>query len=169
MKQKILVVDDDPQVLSAYREVLVTPVDEVADLIELLGDSLRKEPENDSNDREIVEANSAAQAISLVENALSQGDPFTVAFVDIRMPPGMDGVECAVRLKEIDPRVYIVLVSAYADYSLEQVRSTPLEDDFLYIRKPFIAEELDQTARTFSHFWERDRQQQEEIERLRQQ
>lgn len=170
LRQKILVVDDDPQVLSAYREVLVAPVDEVADLMELLSDSPQQEEESsDPSEREVVEAKSAAEAISLVENAVDQKDPFTVIFIDIRMPPGMDGVECAVRLKEIDRRAYIVLVSAYADYSLEQIRSTPLEDRFLYLRKPFIAEELNQIARTLSCFWERDRQQHEEIERLRQQ
>ncbi len=168
MRQKILVVDDDPQVLSAYREILVEPVDETADLLELLHQSPPVDPVSDSGEREMVEANSAAQAITLVEDAANQKAPFTMVFLDIRMPPGMDGVECAARLQAIDPRLYIVLVSAYADYSLDQIRSSPLGDGFFYLRKPFIAEEVDQAARTFSFFWARDRQREAEIDRLRQ-
>ena len=46
-----------------------------------------------------------------------------MAFVDVRMPPGWDGVETITRIWEVDPDLQIVVCTAYADYSWEELRS----------------------------------------------
>lgn len=173
--RKILVVDDDPHVLEAYDEILVSAGNSEADeLMRMLTDDFSLE--SDESQRtveaakdafELVSATSGEEAVQLFMEAQEQGEPFSTVFLDIRMPPGMDGVECSGQIRRIDPHVYIVVVSAYSDYSLDEIH-THLGHDFVYLRKPFIPEELFQVARVFSYYWTRDRMQHEKLTRVEQ-
>ncbi|MBT3196272.1 MAG: response regulator [Gammaproteobacteria bacterium] len=162
--RKVLVVDDDPNVLDAYEEILVATNDDEADrLMELLTADLsisNRESnttiEGAKDDFEMVKAASAEEAIELFTEANAADAPFSTVFMDIRMPPGMDGVECSARLLEIDPTVFVVVVSAYADYSLSDINNH-LGRDYIYLKKPFIPEELIQVAEFFSLQWNKNR------------
>ena len=160
--RKILVVDDDPKVLDAYRQVLVVNEEDSADeLMELLmGDLSLEQDESEktvlesSDAFDVTTASAGEEAIELFKQAQEEGTPFASVFLDVRMPPGMDGVECAGQLKRLDPDVYIVIVSAYSDYSIDDIHNH-VGHDFLYLQKPFRSEELAQVARFFAHSWGR--------------
>ncbi|GAA3269177.1 hypothetical protein GCM10020258_41510 [Sphingomonas yabuuchiae] len=57
------------------------------------------------------------EAVAAVERAQAEGSPFAVAFIDIRMPPGIDGRETARRIRALDPDIHIVIVTGYSDFS----------------------------------------------------
>ncbi len=171
--KKILVVDDDPHVLEAYDEILVSPGDDDADeLLHLLTEefSLDESESQLTVDQaklgfDVSRASSGEEAIKIFKKAYDQGEPFSTVFIDIRMPPGMDGIECSGKLRDIDPRAYMVIVSAYSDYSLDEI-DTHIGNEFIYLRKPFIPEELYQVARVFSNLWGKDAEKRERISRL---
>jgi signal transduction histidine kinase len=100
---------------------------------------------------------------------VKEGRPYAVAFVDIRMPPGLDGVETAARLWEEDPDVQVVLCSAYTDYAWEDVtRRLGPGQRLLILRKPFDTIEARQMAYALAEKWEllrRGHRQREELER----
>src|SRR5436189_3340381 len=90
----------------------------------------------------------------MVERALQDGRPYAVAFVDIRMPPGLDGVRTMRRIWEIDPEILAVLCSAFSDYSWEDlVRELGRTDRFLVLRKPFDNIEVRQCAAALAVRW----------------
>lgn len=174
INRKILVVDDDHDVLSTFDTILVQgEEDETRELIELLTGKLAVPHEEGaqliSEVKDSVEmhtATSATEAIEIFRQAVDEGAPFSVVFMDVRMPPGIDGLECAQQLREIDPWFYLVVVSAYSDYSVEEM-SNRFENNFLYLQKPFVREELVQMSRHFSWCWSRDLQLREEVKRLK--
>jgi len=59
--------------------------------------------------------------VSLVEKSLAEGRPYALAFVDVRMPPGLDGVETTQKIWAIDPDIQIVICTAYSDYSWNEM------------------------------------------------
>ncbi len=74
----------------------------------------------------------------------------------MRMPPGWDGLTTAQALRALDPNIYLVIVSAFSDHSVDEIHSA-LEYDVLFLRKPFVTEEIYQMARNLTQGWQRDR------------
>ncbi|WP_294300364.1 EAL domain-containing protein [uncultured Sphingomonas sp.] len=94
-----------------------------------------------------------------VEAALKIGEPYSVAFIDVRMPPGIDGKETARRIRALDPDINLVIVTGYSDFSpLEISRAAGPADKIFYIAKPFEVEEIVQTATALCHRWAADRE-----------
>ena len=62
-------------------------------------------------------ADQGLDAVAAVERALAVGEPYAVAFIDIRMPPGIDGRETAKRIRALDPHINIVIVTGFSDFS----------------------------------------------------
>jgi len=94
------------------------------------------------------------EALEKVMTAIRNGNRFAGVFMDVRMPPGWDGIETAKRLWEEDPDLQIVICTAYSDYSwndmVEQLGKT---DKLLILRKPFDVIEAEQAAHAFSKKW----------------
>ena len=91
------------------------------------------------------------QGLALVEQALAEGRPYHVAFVDVRMPPGWDGVETLEHLWQADPGLQAVICTAYADYSwTEIIARLGRGDQFLILKKPFDPIEMSQLAAALS-------------------
>ena len=100
--------------------------------------------------------------------AAENDDPFAIAFVDVRMPPGIDGIETTKRLWEIDPDVQIVICTAYSDYSWQQMTERlGMSDRLLVLRKPFTSIEVLQTACALSTKWALTRQARTHLEETR--
>jgi CheY-like chemotaxis protein len=74
----------------------------------------------------------------MLRAAQAAHDPYDVAFVDVRMPPGIDGVETIARAMAISPGTEYILCSAYSDYSQDQVRQRVGAGPRLaFVAKPF--------------------------------
>jgi signal transduction histidine kinase len=94
------------------------------------------------------------QAVSAVKAAESEGRPFSVAFLDVRMPPGINGVETARAIRAIDPGLHIVFVTAFSDTDPRDIsRIVPPVERLFYVAKPFQPQELQQFASALSHKW----------------
>ena len=162
---RILIVDDEPAMHASYRECFGgsrggANVAELSALAaELFGD------DNDgATDAPEAEAefdcshfNQGLDAVAAVEEGLSRGERFAVAFIDVRMPPGIDGKETARRIRALDPDINLVIVTGYSDFSpLDISRAAGPADKIFYIAKPFQAEEVIQTATALGHRWQVD-------------
>ena len=150
MNRRILIVDDDEGVLETYRNILAPPERMTSRLKGIVGEEAPGVQRFD-----LVTVSQGEHAYYHVQNALHEGKPFAAAFVDMRMPPGWDGLLTATKLRELDERIYIVIVTAYTDRSVDEIQEA-LKRDALLVHKPFSREEMCQIARYLSLSWDRD-------------
>ena len=154
---RVLVVDDDPAVQDAYRQVLDPPpaapgisvLDELRTQLFLAGGSpaLLAKPPQRPRTFGVTYCSGAEAAVAAVRAANAADQPFAVIFLDMRMPPGPDGLWAAQRIREVDPQVEIVICTAYSDVDpLEIGRRVPPADKLFYLQKPFHPHEVRQMA-----------------------
>ncbi|MEQ9324330.1 MAG: response regulator, partial [Polyangiaceae bacterium] len=116
--RRVLVVDDNPSIHEDFRKILTRASMDVDDELAALEAALFGEVDAPSSPQlsfELTSAYQGLEAIDAVAVARRDGIPFTVAFLDVRMPPGIDGIETATRLLEKDPELQIVICTAYSD------------------------------------------------------
>jgi PAS domain S-box-containing protein len=90
-------------------------------------------------------------AVDLVKQSITDNRPFSVAFLDVRMPPGPDGIAVAKQIREIDPLIEIAIVTGYSDYSpADIVVRIPPVHKLIYIQKPFRIKEIYHFAHSLS-------------------
>ena len=95
------------------------------------------------------------EALDKVETALANDMPYAMAFIDMRMPPGWDGLETIERLWQVDPKLQVALCTAYSDYSWEDIdERLVLGDRLLILKKPFDAIEIRQMASALTAKWQ---------------
>ncbi|MDH3663229.1 MAG: diguanylate cyclase, partial [Alphaproteobacteria bacterium] len=125
---------------------------------ELFGKVEANLPSSDGVAYELELCQQGDEAIEAVRAALAAERPFSMAFLDVRMPPGPDGVETAERIRALDPNINIVFVTGYADLHPDSIaqRVTPI-DKLLYCQKPMQAIELQQFAHALSAKWQAER------------
>ena len=122
---RVLVVDDEDEVRDAYRQILLE-ADVNRDLAAFRDLRTRlfhkpdaQPPPAPSATRtatfDPVFCDGAEAAVAAVKQALADEQPFAVVFLDMRMPPGPDGVWAAARIRELDPAIEIVICTAYSD------------------------------------------------------
>lgn len=165
---RILIVDDEPAMHDSYRRCFAPRAATQAEAAlgamaaELFGDDAAPEPEGDDPPRPSFDCRHERQgldAVAAVEESLRSGDRFAVAFIDVRMPPGIDGKETAKRIRALDPDINLVIVTGYSDFSpLDISRAAGPADKIFYIAKPFEADEVVQTATALAHRWQVDRE-----------
>ena len=153
---RLLVVDDDPGVIAAYRLVLEKSFDRRA-VPSMFGlDALQSElfgvqPASDEPEWRVTFIDQGLDALMAVKWANEDGDPFTAIFLDVRMPPGIDGYETAERIRKIDTLVHIVIVTGYSDYTVEDfVEIAGPENRLSYKPKPVWPEQLKKVARSLT-------------------
>src|SRR5690242_16820025 len=119
---RILIVDDNPAIHSDFRKILCPGKGKEQELetaeADLFGD---KPAEQAETVFEVDSARQGQEALEMVRNAEKSGRPYALAFMDVRMPPGWDGVETTVKLWEVSPDLQVVICTAYSDYDLEQM------------------------------------------------
>lgn len=156
----ILVVDDDPRQISAYQS-LFPPQAETGAALSILAQLVDAKPQAENANPpptfSLLTAQQGDEAVAVFAVSLKTNQPVRVAFIDMRMPPGMNGLQTAEKLRELDSCVYIVIVTAYTDVDMTNI-SEVLQEDVLFVRKPFQAEEVMQIARNFCQAWARDRE-----------
>ena len=150
---RVLVVDDQREIHADFEEMLVGGAAEA--LTDDLAASFLDEAENRLPiDFELLHATSGEAAVDAITQGRAAGRPIAAAFVDIRMPPGIDGVETVRRIRRVDRDIELVLMTAYTDKRLSDiVRDMELLHKLLYIRKPFAREEIQQIALALVKKW----------------
>ena len=137
---RVLIADDDEHILDCYREAFSET--DATDHMKAL-DALEAElfdPSSDLEDAptfEVVSCKQGDDAITLAREAANDGHPFDVVILDVRMPPGIDGVEAGSQIRELDPDVEIVFVTGYSDVPREELeRRVPPPMRLHYFNKP---------------------------------
>ena len=154
---RILAVDDDPFILDLYRELLssVPMLDGSSSEVE----NPDIDPGASTHSFDIVLCSQGDEAVERVKAECEENNPFAIAFVDMRMSPGPDGLWTAEHIRAIDPYVQIVLVTGYSDIDIiELARRVPPHDKLLYLQKPFQPQEIWQFASSLSEKWKVERQ-----------
>lgn len=163
---RILVIDDDREIWKAYKGVLAPEPDQpdspLVKIRELMSTNSEVQVgEGDSFD--VSFASQGKEGFALAQRAVQEDNPFSVAFIDVRMPPGWDGMETSVRIRQIDPHIEIVIVTAYSDRTSSEIaQALGAPGKFLFIRKPFDAEELRQLAVSLTEKWNISRREEEQ-------
>lgn len=138
---RILVVDDEPAILSLYQQTL--------------------QPQSKPNHFDLTLCTQAEEALDAFRTAVEEGKPFAVTFLDLRMPPGPDGIWLAERIRALDPYTEIVMVTGYSDTSTtpDKIASrVPPSDKLLYLQKPFHNLEIQHFAASLGTKWLADRE-----------
>ena len=151
---KLLVVDDDLGVIAAYRLVLENSNDRRAvpsmfGLEGLQSELFGIQPGSEEPEWRVTFLDQGTDAVKAVKWAIDDGDPFTAIFLDVRMPPGIDGYETAERIRKIDSIVHIVIVTGYSDYTVEDfVEIAGPANRLTYMAKPVWPDQLKKVARS---------------------
>ncbi|CAN7426174.1 EAL domain-containing protein [Caulobacter sp. LjRoot300] len=166
--RRILVIDDTPSIHQDFQKILGSGLDSEAALASseaaLFGDAptVRQAFELDS-------AYQGQEALAMVIGALAENRPYAMAFIDMRMPPGWDGVETIERLWQVDPQLQIALCTAYSDYSWEAMSERlELGDRLLILKKPFDNVEIRQMASALTAKWQMTQDAASKMSRLEQ-
>ena len=150
---RILIVDDNLAIHDDLRKVLTGEAESWADL------------EDDESvlfgalpipigTFEIDSAYQGEEALEKVTRAAAEGRPYALAFVDVRMPPGWDGIETIGHLHAVDPHLQTVICTAYSDYSWKDIRrKLGHSDRLLILKKPFDNIEVIQLAHALTRKW----------------
>lgn len=153
--RRILIVDDNEAIHADYRKTLASgAVDELAAMkAGLFGDD---EPAAATSTArfEIDSAFQGQEALEKVERSIREKNPYSVAFVDMRMPPGWDGLQTIKRFWQTDPNLEVVICSAYSDHSWNEIsQQLGYTDRLLILKKPFDPAEVSQLAMSLSEKW----------------
>ncbi len=152
---RVLVIDDNQAIHDDFRKILAgSGIDTELEKLEaeLFGFAEEvPEPEEPEQVFEISCALQGKDGLEILEKDLAQEKRFDMAFVDMRMPPGWDGVETIERLWQADPDLQIVICTAYSDHSFKEIASRlSNSNQFLILKKPFDTVEISQAAAALS-------------------
>jgi len=155
-KFRILVIDDNVKIHDDFKKVLcnTSGSTKLVRLESALFDVNEKAPLPSLPPFSIDTASQGLDGVVLVAKSIEENAPYSVAFVDIRMPPGIDGVETIRKIWEIDKDIQVVITTAYSDYSWDEtVSQLGINDNLLILKKPFEPLEIRQLATALSKKW----------------
>jgi diguanylate cyclase (GGDEF)-like protein len=160
---RILVADDEAPVREAYRKVLCKPAPVAessrrqelrAGLFKRAADSTVPAQPGPVAAFDVVFCEGAESAVAAVRDARALEMPFAVVFLDMRMPPGHDGVWAAEQIRQLDPDIEIIICTAFSDVDPATISArVPPEDKLLYLQKPFHPYEVRQLAVALGRKW----------------
>jgi two-component system, cell cycle sensor histidine kinase and response regulator CckA len=166
--RRVLVIDDNRSIHDDFRKIL-SPATAKAAALDATEAAVFGHPTNSIQQAqfEVDSAYQGQEGAMLVKKALEEGRPYAMAFVDIRMPPGWDGVETTQKIWAIDSQVQIVLCTAYSDYSWsEMFEKLGHHDGLLILKKPFDSVEALQLVYALTEKWWLHQQSQQKMKEL---
>src|ERR1700722_4816097 len=166
--RRILIIDDNRAIHDDFRKIL-SPANVTRAALDAAETALFGEPTDliRQISFDVDSAYQGEEGVLLVQKALEAGHPYAMAFVDIRMPPGWDGVETSRKIWELDPDIQIVLCTAYSDYSWDEMfEKLGNRDGLLILKKPFDSVEAVQLAQALTQKWWLHQQSIKEMEDL---
>jgi CheY-like chemotaxis protein len=169
--RRILLVDDNPAIHDDFRKVLLRDDSHLdaldADAALLFGEAAPAQPDSSVTIFEVESAMQGEEALEKVRAACESSRPYAMAFVDMRMPPGWDGMTTIVKLWEVDPMLQVVICTAYSDRSWGEIQRTlTARDRWLVVKKPFDQIEVLQLAHALTEKWNLTRDSQRHAEML---
>jgi diguanylate cyclase (GGDEF)-like protein len=170
VNRRILIIDDNRDIHRDFRKVIGGGFDDAGSMaaaeLAILGETA---PTAAKNSFEMDSAYQGQEGVARVQQALDEGRPYAMAFVDMRMPPGWDGLETIERLWKVDPDVQVVICSAHSDYDwTDVIARLDHSDKLLVIKKPFEAIEVIQSANALTRKWQNERIVRRQVETLEQ-
>jgi two-component system cell cycle sensor histidine kinase/response regulator CckA len=153
--RRILIVDDNTSIHADFRKILCGE-DSRKTAVKKMGAVLfdKAPPVANQNNFELDSAHQGQEALAMVIQSIAENRPYAMAFVDVRMPPGWDGIETVARIWEVCPELQIVICTAYSDYSWEEMRARVGQpDSLLVLKKPFDNIEVQQIAHALTKKW----------------
>ncbi len=178
MLNRILIVDDNKDIHEDIKYILNAPFSKF-DYMEtnLLRNELFGDEDIQTQDEfyslvqsiqyTIDDAYQGEEAVKMVEAAKLEKYPYSLIFMDVRMPPGIDGIQAIKYIWDIEPNTEVVICTAYSDYSWDQILSKLGQNDhLLFLRKPFDNVSIKQIALTLTTKWNLQRQNKLYIENL---
>jgi diguanylate cyclase (GGDEF)-like protein len=161
LANRVLVVDDDVMLIGEYLRCLGSDF-EPDSATTTLGD-LEKVlfgEETDEKGAAKFDVHSCSQgkaAVEAVKDSVKVGNPFSIVFLDIRMPPGIDGIEAARQIRKLDPNINIVIVTGSLSPEPDNLgKEIPPADRIFFFKKPFHAIECRQLAAALCGKWHAD-------------
>jgi PAS domain S-box-containing protein len=153
--RRILIVDDNAAIRDDFQKILCTNTENAefeAAVAELF--NVPMEEAGERTEFELGFASQGQEALELVQAAVKAEKRYAMAFMDVRMPPGWDGLETTLKLWEVDPDIQIVICTAYSDYSWDEMLAIiPKPEQLLILKKPFDAIEVLQFAQALTDKW----------------
>lgn len=155
---RVLIVDDQEEIHDDFEEIL-KPGISGSSTDELAKSFISEVDDNFLPEFELFHARSGEEAYEIVKAGKESNRPIAVAHIDVRMPPGIDGIETTRMIRQIEKDIEIVIMTAYTDKSLSEiVRDMELLHKLLYIRKPFAREEIQQITLSLVEKWNVERE-----------
>jgi PAS domain S-box-containing protein len=167
---RILVIDDTRAIHEDFRKILGGERRR-SDALEAVESGLFGEmaAERGRTCFEVTSAYQGQEGFELVKKAFAEGRPYAMVFVDVRMPPGWDGIETIEQIWRVHPDVQIVVCTAYSDYSWDQmIEKLGYSDRLLILKKPFDNIEVLQLATALTEKWRLIQQERTKLEDLEQ-
>lgn len=159
LNNRILLVDDEPRILDELGKVLSPAEQSNAELNELENRLFNNSKTNRRKTTcyNVCCCRQGDEAVREVQESIEKNEPFSVAFIDIRMPPGPDGVSTAEEIRKLDHDVQIVMMTGYSDFDISEIaHRIPPEDKLLYMQKPIHSQEIRQFALALTAKWQSD-------------
>jgi diguanylate cyclase (GGDEF)-like protein len=165
---RVLIADDEAKIRDAYREVFEDPrLSSSRTMIQNLRAKVLGASQSDPSAKtdasrrtrfELVFCDGAESAVAAATHACGASRPFAIVFLDMRMPPGPDGLWAAEKIRALDPEIEIVLCTAYSDVDPSAIAAhLPPADKLFYIEKPFHPFEVRQMATALGSKWRAER------------
>ncbi|MEM9102398.1 MAG: response regulator, partial [Pseudomonadota bacterium] len=154
--QRILVVDDQNSIHEDFNKILLPNNNNDETLQNLENALFDDNPDNSSETQlfDLEHAYNGEEAINKIQESIEKSLPYAMAFVDVRMPPGIDGIETISEIWKIDPNIQIVICTAFSDYSWQEtIKKINNSDQFLILKKPFDMIEVLQLACSLTSKW----------------
>jgi two-component system, sensor histidine kinase and response regulator len=153
--RRILIIDDNRSIHDDFRKILAARTEEQNKLDHVEAALFGEAPARiDLPSFQVESAYQGAEGLEKVRQSLTEGHPYTMAFIDVRMPPGWDGIETTAKIWELYPDMQVVICTAYTDYSLEDMlRKLGHSDRFVILKKPFDNIEAIQLANSLAEKW----------------
>ncbi|MDY6904230.1 MAG: diguanylate cyclase [Thermodesulfobacteriota bacterium] len=178
LNTRVLVVDDNQSIHDDFRKTLADTVNEkslnVKDIEAMLFEDEEKEIQAEAVDLtrlnyKITDAYQGEEAVELVRQGEQDNTPYALIFMDVRMPPGINGIKAISKIWDINPHIEVVICSAYSDYSWDEiVQKLGNTDRLLFLKKPFTPVEVKQMAHSLVIKWNLNHQNRHLIENLEQ-
>jgi len=150
----ILVVDDNLSIHDDFRKIFAGLAPDTSQLDELTAQLFGAAPARQKSACQLDFATQGQEALEMVRAALANQRPYSMAFLDVQMPPGWDGIQTLREIWKIAPDLHVVICTAFSNYSIEEIQSLGRTDQIVVLKKPFDAIEVLQMANVFIEKWQ---------------